>query len=466
MPAKRPDIVVIAVDTLRPDHLGCYGYPRPTSPAVDRLAEQSVVFDQAFAAGIPTTPAFTTLLSGLHPYHHQVVSHPGGHPLDAKIQLLSQLAKAGGYLTVACDNLVVQGAGRGTWFARGYDHYSGFLYAPFGDQSRQLTDRALSFVQGAREEPLFLFIHYWDPHTPYGPLPPYDTLHYEPGSGPVEMSEVRAIHPDYYDAFVADMKLRHPDDYAYIVAQYDGEITQVDTQVGRLLDGLRASRGWDDTVVLLVSDHGECFGEGGLYFDHHGLYDAVIRTTMMLRTPSGERGRCDALVSHEDVLPTLCELANLELPPYPLTGRSVLPLLSGSARSIRPYVVSTESTRQASVAWRTATEKLIVPVTHDAGGEPLPDLYGRPRRPDPLLFDLTADPGERQDLAAEEPQRVARLRAELDAWTADTLAVAGQPDPIATQGLSLPYDRFMERVLHRLAPEAAKGTPPTDASPH
>ena len=432
---NHPSIVVIAVDTLRPDHLGCYGYGKPTSPAIDRLAERSLVFDRALAAGIPTTPSFTTMLTGLHPYRHRVLTHPGDH-LAGSTLMLAQLAKRAGYTTIGCDNLVVQGHGRGAWFARGYDYYTGFVYEPFGEQSADLTDRALRLLSRSGDDPTFLFVHYWDPHTPYGPRPPYDTLHYQPGSGPVDMAEVRAIYPEYYDAFLAEMHLEH-DDYAYVVAQYDGEISQVDAQVGRLLDGVP-----DDAIVLLVSDHGEAFGEGGLYFDHHGLYDAVTRITMMLRVPGEPAGRTDRMMSTEDVLPTLCALAEIDLPDYPLTGQNVL------AGARRDRIISVESSRQASLALRTESHKLILPITEDIAGRPLTDVYGRPRNPEPLLYDLIADPSESRDLAAVHPELTTSMLAELSDWRA--AEVGAGDDPILTAGLSLPYDKFMARRLARL----------------
>ncbi len=453
--AKLPNVVIVAIDTLRPDHLGCYGYAKPTSPAIDALASESIVFDHAFAAGIPTMPSFTTLNTGLHPYRHGVVSHVGQHLLSEDVLFLPQLMKQRGYITVACDNLVAQGEGSGSWFARGYDYYSGFLYKPFSDQSRKLTDRALRFLQATESErfaaghPLFLFMHYWDPHTPYGPLPPYDTMHYEPGSGPVDLAEVRRIHPEYYDAFLGDMKLRYPDDYAYVVAQYDGEISQVDAQVGRLIAAIKAQGTWDNTIFVLLSDHGECFGEGDFYFDHHGLYDAVTRIALMLRIPGKAARRIEAMVSTEDMLPTFKELLELPNVPYELTGTSLVSLLDGTANELHPYIVSCESTRQASLALRTSQWKVILPIVEDALGQPLPDFYGRARSADPLLFDLQTDPGEWHDVSHKYPDKLAEMLTLLNAWRAETSRVTGEPDPIQSQGLSLSYSQFMQRMSAR-----------------
>jgi arylsulfatase A-like enzyme len=449
IPANLPNIVIIAIDSLRADHLGCYGYPKATSPAIDALAAESIVFDSAFASGIPTMPSFTTLYTGLHPYRHGIVAHVGKRRLSEKILLLPQMAKQRGYVTAACDNLVVQGEGSGSWFARGYDYYSGFVYKPFSDQSSKLTDRALGFIQEYADRALFLFLHYWDPHSPYGPLPPYDTMHYEPGSGPVDMTEVRHIHPQYYDAFLGDMKLRRPDDYAYVIAQYDGEISQVDVEVGRIVGALKTQGLWDNTILVLMSDHGECFGEGELYFDHHGLYDAVIRIGLVLRVPSKVTRRVDALVSTEDILPTLRDIVGLPEPPYSLTGTSLMPLLNSTVDEVRPFVVSTESTRQASLALRTPQWKVILPIVEDAEGRSLPDVYGRSRCADPLLFDLRSDSVERYNLSGKLPDKLAELLGTLKGWRTEMASITGEPDPIQGHGLSLPYFRFMERMFAR-----------------
>lgn len=447
--ANLPNIIMIAIDSLRADHLGCYGYHKATSPAIDALAHESIVFDTAIAAGIPTMPSFTTICTGLHPYRHGIVSHMSKRHLSEKICFLPQVLKERGYITAACDNLVVQGNGRGNWFARGYDYYSGFLYKPFTDQSRQLTDRALQFIQEYANQPLFLFMHYWDPHTPYGPLPPYDTMHYDPAESPIDMATVRSLHPAYYDAFIGDMKLRYPDDYAYIVAQYDGEISQVDAEVGRIIQALRAQNTWDNTIFVLLSDHGECFGEGNFYFDHHGLYDAVTRITCMLRIPDQPAQRIAALASTEDLLPTLQELTSAPELPYALTGTSLLPLLKGNVQQVRSFVVSAESSRQASLAFRTSEWKVILPIVEDAQGQPLPDFYGRPRNPAPLLFNLRTDPGETHNLSQEQPAQLRHMLTQLANWRAGMAATTGEPDPIQSQGLTLPIENFLARIANR-----------------
>jgi arylsulfatase A-like enzyme len=198
-----------------------------------------------------------------------------------------------------------------------------------------------------------------------------------------------------------------------------------------------------------MADHGECFGEGDLHFDHHGLYDAVTRIALLMRVPGLEPGRCPALVSSEDLLPTLLEYAGDTRMPYPLTGTSLKPLLDRQVDSVRPYVVSSESSRQASLALRTQNWKLILPIVADAAGNPLPDLYGRPRDPAPLLFDLREDPCEQHNLAARQPAKLSKLSQILAEWRSEMAEVTGEPDPIEAQGLSLRYESFMVRLFGR-----------------
>jgi arylsulfatase A-like enzyme len=451
----RPNVVIIAIDSLRASHLGCYGYDKPTSPNIDALAKESVVFDRAFAPGIPTMPSFTTMLSGLHPYRHGITAHSSGQRLSECIVPLPQVARQGGYVTIGIDNLAVQGNGRGSWFSRGFDFYSGYLYKPFSNQSEQIADRALRFITDYKDKPFLLFVHLWDPHTPYGPPKPFDTLHYhpdKPDTSAPSMDEIKAISPEYYEAFLGEMNLKVADDYDYVVAQYDGEISYVDTQVGRILDHLKTSGLWDNTIVVLMSDHGECFGEGDVYFDHHGLYDAVLRVALMCHMPGGiTTGRSSAIVSTEDILPTLMDLCGWEGPTeYALTGRSFGAALCANETFLgRDRIFGVESSRQASLCLRTEKWKYILPITEDARGNPLVDIYGQPRDPSPLLFDLENDPGEKHDVSAQFPDVLTALSQDLADWRTSEVAARGGDDPILENGLSLGFDAFMSRLRAR-----------------
>ena len=450
MPAN---VVLVTIDSLRASHLSAYGYHKPTSPRLDSLAREGVRFDTAFAPGIPTMPSFTTLLSGQHPLRHNITAHASEQRLGPEVSLLAQYFKRLGYVTAAVDNLATQAHGRGSWFSRGFDYYSSFLYAPFSNQCEQLASRAISFFEQLRDRPFLLWIHFWDPHTPYSPPPPFNEMHYRAGESGKYLSDATSAAPEYYDAFLRDMKLQKPNDYDWIVAQYDGEISYVDAQAGRLFDSLKSLGIWDNTHILALGDHGEAFGEGGVEFDHHGLYDAVTQIPLIwkpARDSNSSTSTCSALISNEDILPTLLETCGgaslLEASPD-VTGRSFARALRGETFAGRENVVLVESTRQCSVGIRTRDWKLIQPLGKTSDGRPLPDIYGRPRDESPLLFDLRADPDERRNVAEKFPgvrDELAQVLAEFRAHERERSGV----EPL-DYGLSLAFDEFMARLTSR-----------------
>ncbi len=463
MPAN---VVLVTIDSLRASHLSCYGYRKPTSPHLDALAREGIRFENAFAAGIPTMPSFTTLLSGMHPLRHGITAHASAQRVAPEVQFLAQYFKKLGYATAAVDNLATQAHGRGSWFARGFDYYSSFLYAPFSNQCEQLAERAVSFFEQLHERPFLLWIHLWDPHTPYAPPAPFDQMHYVAGESGKSLSQVSAASPEYYEAFLRDMKLQR-DDYDWVVAQYDGEISYVDTQAARLFESLKALGIWDNSHVLALGDHGEAFGEGGIEFDHHGLYDAVTRIPLIWKparhgsssssssSPAvAPASTCSALVSHEDILPTLldvCGGAGLLEESSEVTGQSFAPLLRGAGLSAgfegREQVVLVESTRQCSVGVRRRRWKLIQPIGSTGDGRALPDIYGRPRDTTPLLFDLESDPHEQRSVAQEFPQVRDEMGQALAEFRSSERARSGI-EPL-DYGLSLPFDEFMARLTSR-----------------
>jgi arylsulfatase A-like enzyme len=200
-----------------------------------------------------------------------------------------------------------------------------------------------------------------------------------------------------------------------------------------------------------MSDHGECFGEGDVYFDHHGLYDAVIRVALMCRAPDAAAARVGAMVSTEDILPTLMEMCGGWDGPadYALTGRSFAPALRGESFTGRDVIFGVESTRQASLGARTEKWKLIQPIVKDARGEPLVNIYGQPRNPAPLLYDLENDPAEKNDVSAARPDVLGEMARRLADWRAGEVRARGGSDPVLENGLSLPFDGFMARLRAR-----------------
>jgi arylsulfatase A-like enzyme len=459
---KPINIVLVSVDTMRPDHLGCYGYFRPTSPNIDGMAAQGAVFTQAIAPHIPTIPSHTTFYTGLHALAHNIAVHNGPAKLNRGILMLPQMLQQRGYATAAVDNLTSMHEGKSSWFSRGYDYYSGFRYQPGAGrdgktQSDVLTERSVELLELLQHEPFFFFVHYWDPHSPYWPSRATDRMFYdedEHAPKHTSMEPVFALADEYYRSWLGDMKMDGVTDLEFILAQYDATIRDADTQVGRLLTTLDGLGLADRTLVVVVSDHGEAFGEGGLYFGHHGLYDGVLRIAMIMRLPGVIRigVHVDAMVAGFDLVPTILEAVGLEPPydlPYELTGKSLWPLLEESETVLHAELFLSEGFRQASYGVRTEQWKFILPVTHNLSGMPLPDIYGRPRTPTPQLFNLQADPDETCDVYKDRPEVSADLESRLKNW----LGAEGQNwdtgDPIRTQLLPGAFEDEMNKVRER-----------------
>jgi hypothetical protein len=266
------------------------------------------------------------------------------------------------------------------------------------------------------------------------------------------MQAVLALSEEYYHTQLVNLRATGVTDVEFLVAQYDAEIRAVDDQVARLLATLDRLRLSERTLVVLVSDHGEAFGEGALYFDHHGLYDAVVRTAMMMRLPDqiGAGTQVDEMVAGYDLMPTILDL--LDVPhsslPYELTGVSLAPLMAGEKGAVHDHLFLTEAYRQGSYAVRTPEWKLIVPVTHASDGTPLGDNYGRPRDGRHLLYDLVTDPTETNDVLDAYPEIARELEERLILWQQTESRYPGQ-DPVASQTSPRAYQEAVEKMLER-----------------
>jgi arylsulfatase A-like enzyme len=400
--AERPNIVLVSIDSLRADHLGCYGYDRDTSPAIDALATGGVLFERAIAQSPWTLPSHASLLTSLYARAHG--ANAARFQVPATVPTLATALAAAGYATHA----VVSGPFMQARFgmARGFDTYDDSLAQGEHRESHEavtspaLHTRAVALLETATR-PFFLFLHYWDVHYDYVPPPPYDTK-FDPGYVGTLSPHRFMGNPDIH-AGMDRRELRH------LVALYDGEIAWVDEHIGRLLEALRRLGIDDQTILVLVADHGDEFFEHGEKGHQHSLYQELLHVPLVLRLPGGPRGRRIAeRVELIDVMPTLLEAAGVPTPPG-LHGRSLLPLVRGEAWSTRPVFAETSKVRKT----RQDRRKTKAWSVHDGRYKLI--RYAAERYP-AELYDLERDPREQHNVIATAPERATELWAAHEAW--------------------------------------------------
>jgi arylsulfatase A-like enzyme len=427
----KPNIILISADSLRANHLGCYRYALPTSPNIDALACQSVLFEKMFAPAIPTQPSHTTIFTGQHAVTHGVVAHGGKAKLGRGTPFLPEILLEEGYTTCAVDTLFRERI----WFGRGYEyiidpslHHT--FYASVTQE--ELNDRAIHWLKTVPKGPFFLFIHYWDVHYPYVPPDRMRGLFYR-GGNPTD-PEHHALD-DWWEhpvgAMARDTWLRTANglitDPHYVTALYDREIRYLDEGIAALCESLDQLSMAEDTLIMLLADHGESMTDHRICYDHYGLYDCTVQVPMIVRWPAGKLragSRFAPFRQLSDVTPTLLEAAGGGLPDE-LDGQSFLPQLRGREEpSGYDRVIGLESTWQSKYYLRTSRYKFIL--------SRFPDLLGNPDRE---LYDLETDPAEEQNIAPDQPQLAAEMETELEAWIAEKMAAAGRSeDPVRKEG--------------------------------
>ncbi len=447
----RPNVLLIVVDTLRPDHLSAYGYHRDTSPNLAALADRSARFTHAQTPRAKTTPAIASLFSGLYPHDHGV--RDLAKRVDDDVPLLAEAFSEQGYRTIGIIGNYVM-TDRRSGLARGFQVWVEDLpdlvgvppnHAP-QRRARSLTDGALVALglrePGSRDgpgphlaavdaRPWFLYLHYMDPHGAYDP-PAEHALFAADGPDPIPLPGEEPEHPIQKlnlaehnvpaDAVLPDGRI----DANRARDLYDGEIHFADAEIGRLLDGLRAAGMLENTLVVFVSDHGESLGEH-LYWFEHGFfaYETTCRVPLLVSGPGVVPATVDADVSLVDLAPTLLELCGLDrlprrkgLEPGSPRGVSRARLVRGrTAKGEHPVFSEKIERHDLSLtvqikAVRIGDWKLIRRYTHreaDRGVKREPVVLSEE------LYDLAADPGETVNLAGAPPPTapLARLQAEL-----------------------------------------------------
>jgi choline-sulfatase len=371
--AANAPVVIVSIDTLRADHLPAYGYQAVATPSIDALAAESILFEKAYTHCPLTLPSHTSLLTGLLPPEHGVRNNIG-YRLDARHATLASLLKARGYATGAAVSAYV--LRRATGLDAGFDFYDDVTTAAgskaVGEVQRpgpQTVRRALAWVRGARDRPFLLFVHLFEPHSPYAPPEPYRTRYGR---------------------------------------SYDGEVAAADAALGALVAGLRELGVYDKSIVVLLSDHGEGLGDHGEA--EHGilLYRETLQVPLLVRLPGGERAatREAAPAGLRDVLPTLARRLGFELPAE-VRGRDLL----APAPAAQAGVYSETYYPRIHLGW-SELRSLVDARYHLIDG------------PRPELYDVVHDPGETSDVLAQKAQAAAAMRAALARGAADFVAPA------------------------------------------
>lgn len=432
-------ILYLDLDTLRPDHLGCYGYARNTSPTIDRIAAQGVRFDHYYCSDAPCLPSRTAMMSGRFGIHSGVVNH-GGQNADRR-------PERGGSLrdTLSSDSLpaFLKQQGMHTAFIGGFAerHASFTFYAGFREihdtgmngmeSAEHVTPTVMEWIEknAASKDNWYLHVNYWDPHTPYRapesfgnpfatePLPAWYSEEviqaHRQLPGPHGAQEI-----SMYNNVVSPAFPRHPgevkdmDDMRRMIDGYDCGIAYLDGHIRQILEALAAQGVGEEELAIIVSaDHGENLGELGLYAEHATADEITCRIPMIVRWPGGLKGAVDQGLHYNlDLLPTLADLFKQERKPS-WDGQSYAAAITEGAGVGRDYLVISQCAHvcQRGVRWG---DWLYMRTWHD----------GFHLFPEEMLFNLADDPYEQHDLAAGQPALCAEARAKLAAWHGQMMA--------------------------------------------
>lgn len=398
-------VILYVIDTLRADHLGCYGYDRPTSPHLDAFAADAVRFAYAVAQSSWTRPSMASIMTGLTPPRHNAI---GGHGVLAPMPTLASVLAARGYDTAGFITNSVITAEYG--LNQGFATYTLLPEEPIppalGGRPPQvmhqpatvLHDTALRWVDDRQSSrPLFLYLHASDPHNPY--LPPSPFREALAGDADLELGL-----PHVLDGVVKGTRRLTAEERQQMIALYDADIASVDDAFGGLVAALRARGLYDDALIVVVADHGEGFGEHDYYSHANSLYGELLHVPLLIKFPHQWRAGTviGATAQQVDILPTILDALGAD-PPAALDGTSLLPALD-CPDAPRPPAYSTLGKPSSIASLLVGRHKLIYSIVAE--------------RPEPriALYDIAADPGEARDLADVQPVRAGTLFARLPAF--------------------------------------------------
>lgn len=440
-------IIYFDIDSLRPDHLGCYGYGRPTSPTIDAIASQGMRFDHYYCADSPCMPSRHGWITGRYGINNGVVTHGGpasrlhiaeqlyGGP-DERNQLVQRKLRQNGMDTICFSNFATRHCA--TWFSLGWSEFHSPNLKTGSESAEEVNEKALRWIrQNGDRDNYFLYINYWDPHRVYH----VDRLWFDRMKEhpmPVDWPDEAAIQgqqgiegwftaahlfprggksptPNMPDA------IRNRADFEHMVTGYDAEIAYTDHQIQRVMEALDAHGVLDDTAVIISADHGEAMGEHGVYGDHVCADECINRVPLIIKwpgvTPPGSV--CGDYLYNVDFVATLIQLTGGEAPEF-YDGRSFAEGLGAGNCRLHDYLVWGHGlyTLQRTVR----TPQYLMTRTYDNYGYSF----------DPVeLYDMNQDPYETQNLQDERPDKVQEMDHYLTEWLhAQSVKPYAIPDPL------------------------------------
>ena len=360
------NIILISVDCLRPDHLGCYGYNKDTSPNIDRLADEGIIFSNAITAASWTLPAQMSLFTSKYSTTHGVIAD--GLELDKSDIALAEILKGHGFITAG----FVSGPFMDSYFGfgRGFDlyddytiHYDTTIASHRGISSPRLNEAVLNWLSQNYHSKFFIFIHYFDTHEEYIPPSPYKEMLSDP---------------------------------------YDGEIRFVDEHIGVLLNKLKELGVFKNSLIILTADHGDEFMEHSMTGHRHSLFQEVIRIPLIFKLPliNSAKKKLEDYVSIIDIMPTILDISNIPLPDN-LEGVSLYPLIYNGTKINRSEIYAELFYSRIGINQISVIEKrykLIYYLDH-------PEME--------KLFDLFKDPGEKNNLLRYKSKKFKHIESRL-----------------------------------------------------
>lgn len=421
--AKKPNIILFGIDSLRRDHMSSYGYHRLTTPHLDKIASEGILFEQHFSPSIPTTPGYAAMLTGMDCFGTDVVALRHKGPLGDHVKTLAEVLGTEGYNTTSVGF-------SGNPSARGFQTYLNFESwnpdetgrTPKGENLNDVTIPEIKRLAG-EDQPFFLFLRHMDPHSPYLPPAPFERIFYdgdEQDPGNESMQKVYDFKP--FGDFIKSWVPEGCTDHEYVSAQYDGAIAYMDTTIQNIFATIESLGIEEETIVIITSDHGETLYEHDCYFDHHGLYENTLCVPLIIKypgkVPAGKR--VSNVTRIHDIMPTVLDLAGIDTG-IAFDGHSLTPHIEGGSSPIETELYITECTWMRKHGWRTPEWKLIVALE--------PDFHFKPEIE---LYNLVKDPLELDNVAEQEPEMVALLKERMENFIAKREKETGRTNPMFT----------------------------------